>query len=144
MNNERYRAELAVLSKRVPENAFRFFNTEGSAAGSPYLLIAAITNGGGLYTLRIDLASFPDSAPPVFVTRMLRNSSGEEMSGCSHEMHTLTSENGWTRLCHYGYSEWTPAVSLFKVYVRCRLWLEMYEAHLRTGNTIDYYLSHTS
>lgn len=144
MDKERYAAELAVLSKRIPENAFRFVNIEGLSLGDPYLRIGAITNSGNLYTLHIDLGSFPESIPPVYVTRMLRNKEGEEMSGTSASMHTLLSEHGWTRICHYGYGAWTPSISLFKVYVRCRLWLEMYEAHLRTGHPIDYYLKHAS
>ena len=71
-----------------------------------------------------------------------KDKDGNDLSGTSACMHTLSSEHGWTRICHYGYNDWTPAVSLFKVYVRCHLWLEMYEAHLQTGNPIDYYLKH--
>ena len=144
MDNERYLAELAVLSQRVPENAFRFFNVEPGSSGTPYLRIGAVTNCGNVYTLHIDLSHFPESIPRVFVTKMLKTKNGEEMSGVSSSMHTLTSANGWTQICHYGYSNWTPAVSLFKVYVRCHLWLEMYEAHLITGKPIDYYLIHSS
>lgn len=144
MDNERYMAELAVLSHRIPNNAFRFFNMGAISLGAPYLRIGAITNGGSLYTLHIDLSLFPESIPPVYVTKMLKTKSGDEMSLPSSSMHTLTSEHGWTRICHYGYSEWTPAVSLYKVYIRCRLWLEMYEAHLITGKPIDYYLKHAS
>lgn len=141
MDNERYLAEFSVLSRRIPENAFRFF---GIGSRSSYLRIGAITNSGNVYTLHIELSNFPESIPPVYVTQMLRNKEGEEMSSASAAMHTLSSEHGWTRICHYGYNAWTPAISLFKVYVRCRLWLEMYEAHLRTGNPIDYYLKHAS
>lgn len=144
MDNERYQAELAVLSQRIPENAFRFFNVESGARSAPYLRIGAVTNSGRVYTLHIDLSHFPESLPPVYVTKMLRTKNGEEMSGASMSMHTLSSAHGWTQICHYGYANWTPAVSLFKVYVRCHLWLEMYEAHLITGKPIDYYLIHSS
>lgn len=144
MDNDRFQAELAVLSRKIPDNAFRFFNMEPGSSGTPYLRIGAITNNGRIYTLHIDLSRFPESIPPVYVTRMLRTKNGEEMSCASCSMHTLTSDNGWTQICHYGYRDWTPAVSLFKVYVRCRLWLDMYEAHLITGKPIDYYLIHSS
>ena len=33
-------------------------------------------------------------------------------------------------------------VSIYKIYIKCRLWLEMYEAHLRTGKNIDFFLNH--
>lgn len=140
MTSERYQAELAVLSAKLTPNLYKFRDIGGSA---PNLVIAARTNRGNVYTLYIDLQGFPDSDPPkVFVTRMLRNRSGEEMSGCSAHMHTLTSEHGWTRICHYGGAAWTPMVSLYKIYVKCRLWLEMYELHLQNGLPIDYYLNH--
>ena len=139
MDNARYTAELSVLMRKFPSNAYQFFNV-GTAY--PYLRIGARTNSGNIYTLHMDLSCFPASQPKVFVTRMLKTRGGEDMDSASGSMHTLTSEGGWTRICHYGSSSWTPAVSIYKVYVKCRLWLEMYEAHLRTGNPIDYYLNH--
>lgn len=142
MDKERYLAEYEVLSQRVPKNAFRFFNIEKHSKGKPYLRIAVITKSGNLYNLHIDLSDFPALIPPVFVMKMLKDKDGNDLSDTSACMHTLSSEHGWTRICHYGYNDWTPAVSLFKVYVRCHLWLEMYEAHLRTGKPIDYYLKH--
>lgn len=139
MDNNRYQAELSVLGTRLPENVYRFV---GVGTSRPYILMAAMTNSKNVYTLMIKLDSFPMSVPEVFVTRMLKTKYGEDMDSCSASMHTLDSENGMTRICHYGPSSWTPGVSIYKIYVKCRLWLEMYEAHLRTGKTIDYYLNH--
>ena len=144
MDNERYQAELRLLTRKFPSNAFRFFNAGPGAVGEPYLRIGAKTNSGNVYTFHMDLSSFPMSQPKVFVTRMLKDACGNDMDCASRAMHTLTAENGWTRICHYGPSSWTPAVSLYKVYVKCRLWLEMYEAHLRTGKPLDYWLNHQS
>lgn len=141
MDKERYQAELCLLARKLPSNAFRFFY-EG--VDEPYLRIGAKTNSGNVYTLHMDLSSFPVSQPKVFVTKMLKDRSGSDMCGTSSSMHTLSSERGWTRICHYGVSSWTPHVTLYKVYVKCRLWLEMYETHLRTGQPIDYYLTHQS
>ena len=141
MDQSRYQAELSVLQRKLPSSWCHF---EGIGTSSPTLRIAARTNGGNLYTLHFDLAGFPMAAPKVFVTRMLTKKDGTRMDSPSSSMHTLTSENGWTRICHYGCSSWTPNVSLYKVYIKCRLWLEMYEAHLRTGHPIDYFLSHQS
>ncbi|MBQ3289217.1 MAG: hypothetical protein IJH50_07395 [Kiritimatiellae bacterium] len=107
-------------------------------------MMAARTNRKNIYTLYIPLDGFPESMPKVFVTRMLLSRSGEKLDSPSASMHTLQSENGWTRLCHYGSNSWTSDVSLYKIYIKCRLWLEMYELHLQTGNDIDYYLSHQS
>lgn len=139
MDNERYLAENRVLASKVPSSAYRFL---GIGTTSPYLRIAARTNNGHFYTLHFDLRGFPESSPKVFVTKMLKNSSGDDMSGASGSMHTLPSEGGWTRICHYGQNAWTPYVSLFKVYVKCCLWLNMYEQHLLTGMPIEFYLNH--
>jgi len=139
MDNARYQAELSVFRNKLSSSWYHF---EGIGTSNPVLKVAAKTNSGNLYTLHFDLGGFPESMPKVFVTKMLKSYTGRDLNDCSSSMHTLTSEYGWTRICHYGGSSWTPNVSLYKVYVKCRLWLEIYEAHLRTGKKIDYYLNH--
>lgn len=137
--NERLELEKSVLSRKLPPNAYKFMDIGTS---KPYLVIAAKTNRGNIYTLRIELDEFPNEIPKAFITKMLYTKQGDQMNGCSASMHTLTSENGCTRICHYGSNSWTPNVALYKVYVKCRLWLEMYELHLDNGKPIDYYLNH--
>lgn len=139
MDKARYQAEYDLLKSKIPDNAYRLCFEDG-----PYLRIAAKTNSGNVYTLHMDLLAFPESQPKAFVTCMLKTRSGKNMDSASFSMHTLSSEHGWTRICFYGASSWTPNVSLYKVYIKCRLWLEMYETHLRTGKPIDYYLNHQS
>lgn len=142
MDRQRLIAEESLLARKFPSNVFRFFNKENPE--TTYLRIGAKTNSGNVYTLHVDLKDFPIEQPKVFVTKMLKSKSGQDLDSPSSAMHTLSSEHGWTRICHYGYNSWTPNVSLYKVYVKCRLWLEMYEAHLRTGHNLDYYLNHQS
>ena len=140
MTSERYQVELDVLNSKLSPNLFRFRDVDGPA---PNLVIAVRTNRGNVYTLYFDLQGFPDSGPPkVFVTRMLRTRSGEEMSGCSAPMCTLPSEHGWTRIRHYDGASWTSTVSLYKIYVISRLWLVMYELHLQNGRPLAHYLNH--
>jgi hypothetical protein len=140
MDERRYQAELNVLQKKLASNLYRFIDMDKEL---PYIVMAARTNRGNIYTLRIELDEFPNDIPKVFVMKMLKTKDGHPMNDCSASMHTLSSEHGWTRICHYG-SSWTPYISIYKVYVRCRLWLEMYEQHLKTGNPLDYYLDHDS
>lgn len=141
MDQQRYLLEKEVLRKqRFPENAYRFVDI---GKEKPYLRMAAKTNSGKVYTLHMDLREFPDQIPPVYVTTMLKDKKGEDLAHASSSMHTLSSENGWTRICHYGANAWTPMVSLFRIYVKCRLWLEAYEAHLSSGKPIDFYLIHS-
>ena len=63
--------------------------------------------------------------------------------GNSAEMHLLDpDEHGHPQICHYRDDVWTPNVTLYKVVMKGRFWLEAYEAHMRTGKAIDTYLPH--
>lgn len=139
MDEERLKAEKLVLEKKLPPNVYRFMDME---TDNPYIVMGAKTNRGNIYTLRIELKDFPAQIPAAFVTKKLHMKNGNPMPEYSPTMHTLGSENGMTRICHYGPDSWTHMVSIYKIYVKCRLWLEMYELHLQTGNNMDYYLNH--
>jgi len=134
---ERVQREIEVLRrKNLPDNAYHF-----EMGAKPHVVFAARTKKN-LYTLHIDLRRFPNDVPKVFVTKMLKDQDGNRLDSCDGSMHVLDSEHGWTRICHYGGSSWNPGVSLYKIYVKCCLWLNMYELHLETGRDIDYYLNH--
>ncbi|MCL4102478.1 MULTISPECIES: hypothetical protein [unclassified Fibrobacter] len=136
---ERVQSEIGVLKrKNVPDNVYHIYMGE-----KPYAVFAARTKRN-LYTLHMDLRRFPNDVPKVFVTQMLKDRDGNRLDSCDGSMHVLDSEHGWTRICHYGNASWNPGVSLYKIYVKCCLWLNMYELHLETGNDIDYYLNHQS
>lgn len=139
MTTDRFNLEKRVLQRYLPDNTYVFKDISTS---HPYILLAAKTNRGHVYTLRIDLDGFPNSLPHAFVTKMLKTKTGQVMDSASASMHTLTSEHGYTRICHYSSAAWAPNVSILKVYIKCRLWLEMYELHLETGKPMDYYLNH--
>ena len=141
MSPTRLAAEKRALGLYLPQNAFVFKEDEVE----PYVLMAVKTNSGHLYTLRIDLGDFPNSIPDMMVTKMLLTKNGERMDNTSAKMHTLSAKHGYTRICHYGGNDWTPMVSIAKLYVRGRLWLEIYDGrHLKTGKPMDYYLKHAS
>lgn len=139
MTTERLNLEKSALQRKMPLVQCVFKDMDSSA---PYVLMPVKTNNGKVYTLRIDLAGFPNKLPHAFVTKMLRTRDGELMDDASASMHTLPTEHGYTRICHYGSASWSPLVSILKVYVKCALWLNMYELHLLTGKTMDYYLNH--
>lgn len=138
IDQKRYEMELAVLNRKLPEGTYHF-----SLGGErPFVAFAARTNAGNLYTIQVELERFPANIPKAFVTKMLRDKDGNLLDHGSRSMHTLASERGWTRICHYGSDSWTPAVSLYKIYIKCRLWLEVYEKHLQSGEPMDHYLKH--
>ena len=135
-DRQRYEAEVALLKRKLPSSVWHFdFNSE-----RPFLAMAVKTKTGNLYTIQIELERFPQSVPKVFVTKMLRDHDGDPMDKALHSLHTLASEHGWTRICHYGLESWTPGVSLYKIYIKCALWLNIYEVHLKTGKPMEYYL----
>lgn len=139
MDDKRLAAEKRVLASKLPVSSYRFMDMD---TDNPFIVMAAKTNSGNVYTIRIDLINFPKSKPEAFVRKMLHTKSGSPMNGPSGAMHTLTAKYGFTQICHYADSVWTEWVSLYKVYIKCRLWLEMYELHLKTGKNMDYYLNH--
>jgi len=139
MNARRLEMEKQVLAKHLPANTYRFV---GLNSATPYLLMAAMTNSGHVYTLKIYLDEFPFRVPKVLVMNDIRTKDNRKMSQPSASMHVLGTYEKHVQICHYGEQSWTPSVSLYLVFIKCRLWLEMYEEHLKTGKPIDYYLKH--
>ena len=127
MEPDKLKANKRVLEQNLPQNAFLFKDD--------LLLVAAKTNSGKIYTVWIELCDNPKAG----VTKVLKDKKGKKLDCCSGAMHTLSSRHGGTTIC---YGEWSPMTSLYKIYIKCRLWLEMYELHLETGYFIDHYLKH--
>ncbi len=135
MTEERLKDEFYLLSQAFSPKQFRL--------SSNSLMIALQTNSKKVYTVKIELANYPYDVPKVFITnpKPLYDYSRNAMLSASHPMHTLTGENGCTRICHYGFTQWHPGVYLYQVVVKVRVWLEVYETHLKTGYPLDKYLS---
>lgn len=136
---ERLKKEMRLLQSYNVQARLFNLNTR-----NPYVLMPAITNRGRIYgnkpyTLRMDLNGFPINSPDVSTSRMLYTKGGKPLNKPQHGMHCLGTKHGGTLICHYG-SSWSPNVTLFKVFLKCRMWLEAYEEHLETGMKLDYYL----
>ena len=95
MTEERLKDEFYLLSHAFSVKQFKLTSNT--------LTIALQTNSKKIYTVRIDLADHPYAVPKVFITspKPLRDRSGNALLNASHPMHTLTGENGCTRICHY-------------------------------------------
>ena len=105
------------------------------------------TNAGNEYGLWIPLGDFPNEPPGMFVVspKDLRKRSGKKLAkiGPSADMHLLgPDEHGHPQICHHNDASWTPNITIFKVVMKGRLWLEAYEMHKATGKNIDRYLAH--
>ena len=139
MSKLRLQKEQEVLAAHMPPNMYFFadMNTR-----YPYVKMAAMTNSGKVYTLKIHLEFFPEEVPMVEVINPIRDVHGKLLDKISGPMHVIGSYDGHTLICHYSAFSWTPQESSYKIYIKCRLWLEMYEEHLATGYPIDAFLKH--
>ena len=63
------------------------------------------------------------------------------MNDTSAEFHTLSGIDGHTHICHFKASLWTDNNTLYQVVMKGLIWLEAYEAHLRTGKSMDVFLA---
>lgn len=141
MDYQRKQLEEQVITHYMGSSkSFAFGNLNTSY---PYLRIAAKTNSGKVYVLRMDLYNYPARKPNVYVECTLRDRNGNLMNTISAKNHTLEpNSSGWTQICHYHPDAWNANMSLWMVYVRCVLWLNIYEQTLRSGKDMDYYLKH--
>ena len=96
------------------------------------------------YTLRIYIPDdYPNACPRVVVSNpssCLTKLDETVMNTSSVDDHTWNSKDGCTQICHYRPSEWTGDNTLYQVAMKGLIWLEAYEAHIRTGNSLSDYL----
>ena len=140
---ERLRKEEALLKAHFPTFHIQFPD-DPERAGAVGTMT---TNAGNEYGLWIPLGAFPNEPPEMFVVspKKLRNRRGKKLAkiGSSADMHMLDPDaHGHPRICHHNDAAWTPNITLFKVAMKGRLWLEAYEMHKATGKDIDHYLPH--
>ena len=96
------------------------------------------------YTLRVYLPQdFPNSVPPMIVKTpwmtTLKKRDGRELHGVAD--HTYGTRDGCTQICHFKPGLWKDNNTLYQVIMKGLIWLEAYEAHLRTGATLNRYLA---
>ncbi|MGX7826047.1 hypothetical protein ACTG9Q_13230 [Actinokineospora sp. 24-640] len=72
----------------------------------------------------------------------LRDFRGETLNKPCASMHVLGGKDLATKICHYRPSRWVPDNTLYLVALKGRVWLEAYDAHLRTGKPLDNFLRH--
>jgi hypothetical protein len=106
--------------------------------GQTKVEIRMTTNNDNEYCLRVYLpADFPNSVPDMVVKQSPQPMPNWENNG---QTHTLTRRDGFLRICHYRASRWSSDNTLYQVFMKGRLWLEAYEAHLRTSQPLDDFL----
>ena len=139
IQQKRLQTERKILNKYFPR--FRWI----SPADSDNAKIEGElrTNSKIGYTVRVYIPSdFPNSCPDMVVVSpySLTGYGGENLKTTSGSMHTLSSRDGYVRICHY--RDWIPNLTLYLVLLKGRLWIEALECHKRTGRPIDDFLPH--
>lgn len=141
---------MAINPKRIEQEQIilqRYFAKRFVFVGlntiNPYVDLGLQSNSKKVYRIRVELPSdYPNSLPKVFMTlpKPLRNHAGSPITEVSHAMHTLSPSNGDVQICHYKPGNWNPNVTIYKIALKVRIWIEAYEGHLRTGKDIDSFL----
>ena len=115
---------------------------------SYYLSGRHYTNAGSGYDIWSPIPKlYPDSRPPIYVTNPNPLPSYEfgvsiNSYSLSHSMHTLsTGPGGEVQICHWRDARWHRGITLNKVMLKVVIWLEAYEQHLSTGQSISSFVS---
>lgn len=86
--------------------------------------------------------AFPNEMPGLYVTTPcpLIGYGGRTIQsyGTSHEMHVWQSDyQDYAKICHCKTEFWTASDTILSVILKGILWLEAFEVHRRTGQSID-------
>lgn len=139
MTPQRLQQEIAILEKYFP----RKYKFENLYLENELLDVGIKTQSGKVYRLNVKLnPDYPSSMPRVFVVypTPLLKSNGERVRAFSHDFHTLEIDGNDVEICHYHPSKWHANLSLYRVLMKARIWLECYDTHLSTGRPIDDFL----
>ena len=136
---QRLAIEEKLLARYTPD--FRFYNKTGDA----YIDGWVMTSGGAnWYRLWVGVPpEYPYSPPHLYVGHphplwMCGYQRTINSLGTSHAFHVLDNPNGWVKICHTEY--WDASLTCLKILLKGVMWLEAYEAHLRTGQNIADFL----
>ena len=98
------------------------------------------------YTLRLYVPEdYPNSCPNLVVKApMLRAYSGVYLHHYPGDNHTGYNIESYSGICHFRPNLWRANNTLYQVFMKGLIWLEAYQAHLRTGQPMSKYLSEMS
>ena len=139
----RVQRDRLAIEKEKLEQYFRLGVTWIDPQGETKVQVLLKSNADREYKLRIYIPpDFPNSCPALVVVSppklLLKN--GKWLPEMSYPFHTLQDTDGFHRICHFYPPDWTPDITLYQVFMKGRLWIEAYEAHLETGEDMDVYL----
>ena len=131
------------FEKDLLEKYFRNRVTWIDPTGDTKVEVRVTCTNDKQYTLRVYIPSdFPSSVPAMivktpFMTKLMKRN-GSEL--CGSPDHIYGSRDGCTQICHFRPNLWRSENTLYQVFMKGLIWLEAYEAHLRTGANLSAYL----
>ena len=133
-----------AFEKSLLEQYFRNRVTWIDPTGDTKVEVRVTCSNDRQHTLRVYLPSdYPNSVPDMIVKTpgmtTVKSRSGGEMSGGSTD-HIIGTRDGCTKICHFKPDLWKDDNTLYQVIMKGLIWLEAYEAHLRTGRNLNAYL----
>lgn len=143
MTTRMTRAERLQLDEKLLQQHFGpSWHLQGTRGPSHGVIGKLKTNEGNEYVVFVPVSGYPDGPPRAFiVSPELRGRGGRQLPELSHDFHTRErDEHGHVQVCHYADSVWTPAVTLYRVVLKVRIWLEAYERYLATGKSPGHFL----
>ncbi len=139
--NQQYRLALEkkILERNMPD--FHFYEPMKDT----YVYgkwTSSVENTYGIMIVIPD--AFPEECPSCYITEpaplMSRQGPLNEFQN-NHEMHVWKTDiTEYTMVCTYKPANWSAAHSLEKVIQKALLWIEAYEAHMITGDSIADFL----
>lgn len=99
------------------------------------------------YTLLVYIPEdYPNSCPNMVVKAPMLRSYDRSLYLHQYrgDNHTGYNIGGYSGICHFRPNLWRANNTLYQVFMKGLIWLEAYEAHLRTGQPLSKYLSEMS
>lgn len=132
------------FEKTLLESYFRDRVTWISPGDQTIVEVRATCTNDRQYTLRIYLPTdFPNSCPNMVVkaSARLRARNGDLLECYPGDNHIGKTVEGYTGICHFRPNRWRNDNTLYQVTMKGLIWLEAYEAHLRTGRPLSQFLT---
>lgn len=140
------KVRLAIEKQTLDEEGLSHFTFYDSADSSLTSVRGLHTSAAGsVYGLCLRLGmGFPHQMPSLYITSPSPlygyGMKTIQSYGTSHAMHVWEPDwNSYVKICHCKSEYWSASNTIVSVLMKGFLWLEAFEAHKRTGKTIDSY-----
>lgn len=130
--------ERNLVSAKMPQFSFKNLSQD------TYITGWARTNSRKYYGIEVQIPpDFPHGEPKLFITspNPLYKRCGRctiHSAGLSHEFHTIQNDFGLVQVCFI--HDWDPSKTCLLVLLKAHLWLEAYEAYMKTGRSLCDFL----